>query len=149
MTLDGPPYVDTRNRMVIAVVALLGLFISAYLLLYNLGAFGTVLCGTGGCETVQNSPWAYFMGIPVAGLGVAGYLMILVVALIGVQPRFAAERWVSIALLALTGIAVAFSIYLSVLEEFVIHAWCRWCVASAVLSVVAFGVAVREGRPAA
>lgn len=146
MNPDGPPYVDTRNRMVIAVVALLGIFISTYLLLYNLGAFGTVLCGTGGCETVQNSPWAYFMGIPVAGLGVAGYLAILVVALLGIQPRFAAERWVSVALLALTGTALAFSIYLSILEEFVIHAWCQWCIASAVLAVVAFGMAVPEVR---
>lgn len=135
---------DIRNRMAIAVVALLGVFVAAYLLLYKLGAFGTILCGTGGCETVQNSPWAYFLGVPVAAWGLAGYLTILLVALAGVQPRLADDRRVAIALLALTGTALIFSIYLSILEEFVIHAWCQWCIVSAVLSVLAFGLALPE-----
>ena len=137
---------DVRNRMGVAVVALLGIFVATYLLLYKLGAFGTLLCGTGGCETVQNSPWAYFLGIPVAAWGLAGYLAILAVAMAGIQPRFADARWISNALLALTGIALAFSIYLSILEEFVIHAWCQWCIASAVLSVLAFGLSLPELR---
>ncbi len=132
--------------MGIAVVALLGVFVAVYLLLYKLGAFGTILCGTGGCETVQNSPWAYFLGIPVAAWGLAGYLAMLLVALAGTQPRFAEDRRISMALLTLTGIALLFSIYLSVLEEFVIHAWCQWCIASAVLAVLAFGLALPEVR---
>lgn len=142
--MNGEPVLDTRNRMVVAVVALTGVFISAYLLLYKLGAFGTIVCGTGGCETVQNSPWAYFIGVPVAAWGLLGYLAILFVAMAGVQPRFADSRWVSITLLALTGIALAFSIYLSILEEFVIGAWCQWCIASAVLAVLAFGFSLPE-----
>ncbi len=137
---------DVRNRMGIAVVALLGVFVAVYLLLYKLGAFGTILCGTGGCETVQNSPWSYFFGIPVAAWGLAGYLALLVVAMAGTQPRFADDRRIAIALLTLTGVALLFSIYLSVLEEFVIHAWCQWCIASAVLSVLAFALALPEVR---
>lgn len=144
--MNGEHAPDVRNRMVVAAVALVGVFISTYLLLYKLGAFGTLLCGTGGCEVVQSSPWAYFLGVPVAGWGFAGYLAILAVALAGVQPRFAPARWVSIALLGLTGVALAFSIYLSILEEFVIHAWCQWCIASAVLSVLAFAFSVPEVR---
>lgn len=137
---------DLRNRMVVAVVALMGAFVSAYLLLYKLGAFGSLLCGTGGCETVQNSPWAYFLGAPVAAWGLVGYLTILGVAMLGIQPRFAGAPWISAALLALTALAVAFSIYLSVLEEFVIHAWCQWCIVSAVLSALAFGFSYPELR---
>lgn len=144
--MSAGPVSDLRNRMVVAVVALTGVFISLYLLLYKLGAFGTILCGTGGCETVQNSPWAYFLGVPVAAWGLLGYLAILGVAMAGIQPPFASSRWVSIALLALTGVALLFSIYLSILEEFVINAWCRWCIGSAVLSVLAFGFSVPEGR---
>lgn len=138
--------IDTRNRQVVAAVALIGVFIAAYLLLYKLGAFGNVLCGTGGCETVQNSPWAYFLGIPVAAWGLAGYLAILVVALAGTSERFAAAPWVPVALLTMTGIALAFSLYLSYLEEFVIHAWCQWCIASAVVSGLAFAFSVPEAR---
>lgn len=144
--MSEAPLPDTRNRMGIATVALIGVFVALYLLLYKLGAFGTILCGTGGCETVQNSPWAYFLGIPVAAWGLAGYLAMLVVAMVGVQAGFANARWVAGALLALTTTALVFSIYLSILEEFVIRAWCQWCIVSAVLSVVAFGLALPEVR---
>lgn len=136
----------TVNRMVVTVAALVGFFVATYLLLFKLGAFGTIACGDGGCETVQNSPWAHFLGVPVAAWGVGGYLAILSTAFLGTQPRFADRRWISIGLLALTGAAVLFSIYLSFLEEFVIHAWCRWCIVSAVLSVVAFGFSLPEIR---
>jgi uncharacterized membrane protein len=135
-----------RNRQVVAAVALIGVFVATYLLLYKLGAFGALLCGTGGCETVQHSPWAYFLGIPVAAWGLAGYLAILALALMGTHSALADARWISWGLLLLTGIAVAFSAYLSYLEEFVIHAWCQWCIASAVLSVVAFVASMPEVR---
>jgi uncharacterized membrane protein len=134
------------NRQVVAAVALIGVFVATYLLLYKLGAFGSLLCGTGGCETVQNSPWAYFLGVPVAAWGLAGYLAILVLALLGTRPALADARWISWGLLLFTGMAVAFSVYLSYLEEFVIHAWCQWCIASAVLSVLAFVASIPEVR---
>lgn len=134
------------NRMVVTAVALVGLFVATYLLLYKLGAFGTIACGDGACETVQNSPWAHFLGVPVAGWGVAGYVAILGTAFLGTQPRFADRRWISIGLLVLTGAAFLFSVYLSLLEEFVIHAWCVWCIVSAVLSTTAFGFSLPEIR---
>lgn len=130
--------------MVVAVIALIGTFVAAYLLLYKLGVFGTIICGDSGCETVQASPWAYFLGIPVAGWGLAGYLAIFITAFLGTQPRFAPERWVPVALVALTATAFVFSVYLSVLEEFVIHAWCQWCIVSAVLATLAFGFSLPE-----
>lgn len=144
--MSGEPVPDVHNRMAISVVALIGVFVSTYLLLYKLGAFGTILCGTGGCEVVQNSPWAYFLDVPVAGWGLAGYLAILIVALAGTGARFADARWVSAGLLGLTGVALAFSIYLSILEEFVIGAWCQWCVVSAILAVLAFVLSLPEVR---
>ena len=134
--------------MVVAALALVGVFVATYLLLYKIGALGTIACGTGGCETVQNSPWAYFLGIPVAAWGLVGYVAIFATAFLGTRPRFADARWVSIGLLAFTGLAFLFSIYLSVLEEFVIHAWCQWCIVSAVLSTLAFGFALPEARKA-
>jgi uncharacterized membrane protein len=138
--------IDVRNRRVVAVVALIGAFVATYLLLYKLGAFGSILCGTGGCETVQNSPWAYFLGVPVAAWGLVGYVAILGLALTGTQPQFADSRFVSVGLLALTGLALLFSVYLSFLEEFVIHAWCQWCIVSAILSVLAFAFSLPEIR---
>ena len=136
-----------RGRMVVAAAALIGVFVATYLLMYKLGMVGTLVCGAGGgCETVQASKFAYFLGIPVAAWGLAGYLAIFALAFAGTHPRFAHERWVSLGLLLLTGGAFLFSVYLSVLEEFVIRAWCRWCIASAVIATVAFLFALPEIR---
>ncbi|MGH7443899.1 MAG: vitamin K epoxide reductase family protein [Longimicrobiales bacterium] len=132
------------NRMIVAVLALIGVLISAYTLMYHLGLIGSMLCGTGGCETVQNSPWARFLGVPVPLLGLGGYGALLVTAMLGIQPRFIADRRISIVLLAAALIGFAFSAYLSYLEAFVIHAWCRWCIASAALTVLLLLAALPE-----
>lgn len=122
------------NRMAIALLALVGVLISAYMTAYKFGLLGSIMCGTGGCETVQNSPWAVFMGVPVPVLGLIGYGLLVVTALLGLQPRFMDDRRISIVLLAGALIGAAFSAYLTYLEVSVIHAWCRWCVVSAVLA---------------
>jgi len=128
--------------MVAATLGLVGFLLSLYLWLWKLGALGPLACGDGGCETVQLSPYAYLGGVPVALLGVVGYLAILVVALAGLQPRFAAARWPTDLLLALAAAGAAFSAYLTYLEAAVIHAWCRWCLASAAIIVATFGAAI-------
>jgi uncharacterized membrane protein len=124
--------------MVSALLALVGLLISAYLWFWKIGALGALACGDGACERVQLSPYAYLLGIPVAFFGVAGYLAILVVGLLGVQDRFATARWPTHAITALAGVGVAFSAYLTYLEAVVIQAWCRWCIVSALIIVAIF-----------
>jgi uncharacterized membrane protein len=133
------------HRMVAAALGLVGLLVSLYLWLWKVGLLGALACGDGGCETVQMSPYAYVFGIPVALLGLAGYLGIFAVALAGLQPRFAAARWPTDALLLLATGGVAFSAYLTYLEAAVIHAWCQWCIVSAGI-IVAIFVAVLAGR---
>ena len=67
-------------------MSLLGLFVSAYLYLYKIGRIGTLACGSGGCETVQTSSWSRFLGVEVALIGVLGYALLLVVALVALRP---------------------------------------------------------------
>ena len=74
------------NRMTIALLSLVGVFISTYLLLHKLGVVGTLVCGTGSCDTVQASPWAVFLGVPVPAWGVAGYGLLLGVSPAGLRP---------------------------------------------------------------
>jgi uncharacterized membrane protein len=126
------------TRMGIALLALAGLLISSYLTMYKIGMLGAIQCTIGGCEKVQTSRWATFLGLPVSAWGLGAYLTLLVIALLGVQPRFARERWVALALFGLSAVGVAFSAYLTYLEAFVIHAWCQWCVISAVLITLIF-----------
>ena len=133
-------------RMSAAVLSLLGLFLSAYLYLYKIGRIGTLACGAGGCETVQQSPWSRFAGIEVSLIGMAGYAGLLLVSLVALQPGPSTRRWPTTLLVVLSGLGVAFTAYLTYLELFVIHAICRWCVGSAVIILAILVVALLDQR---
>lgn len=132
--VQAPPL----NRMLVALMALLGFAVSLYMLAYAAGLTGPVLCNVGNCEAVQASPYSRIGGFPVAGLGAVGYLGLMVVALLGLQPRFMASRGVPLLLVGGSALGVVFSAYLTYLEAYVIRAWCQWCVTSAILMVLAF-----------
>jgi uncharacterized membrane protein len=133
-------------RMTAALLSLIGFFVSAYLYLYKIGRIGTLACGDGGCDTVQQSVWSRFGGMEVALIGVAGYAGLLLVSLAALQPGLSARRWPATLLLSLAGIGVAFTVYLTYLELFIIHAICRWCVGSAAIIVAIFITALLEQR---
>ena len=139
------------KRMAISVLALVGAFIGLYLTLYKLGVIGTLACSTiGNCETVQLSRWSTFLGLPVASWGVGYWVSVLVIAMLGLQERWADQPAISLALFLLTGWGLLFSAWLTYLELFVIHAICIWCVTSAILAVLVFVLAFldwRETRP--
>jgi uncharacterized membrane protein len=119
--------------MIVATLALAGIFISLYLTLYKLGIIGELSCSIGSCETVNTSKWSRFLGLPVATWGLLFYLDVFAVALIGTFPRFEDERVISVVLVAQAAVGVLFSAWLTYLELGVIHAICIWCVTSAVI----------------
>ena len=133
--------VTPANRMIIAVLALLGLLISVYLTLHKYGVIGTLACGSGACEVVQTSKWATQFGIPVPVLGLIGYALIFGVALAGLQMQ---SRAMAVAIFVLADLALLFSVYLSLIEQFRIHAWCRWCIGSAVITILIWLSALAE-----
>ena len=133
-------------RMGAALMSLVGVFVSAYLYLYKIGRIGTLACGTGGCETVQTSEWSRFLGVEVALIGLVGYALLFGVGLIALRPALARERWPAMLLAGLATGGVLFTLYLTYLEVFVIHAICRWCVGSAVIIVALFALALLELR---
>jgi uncharacterized membrane protein len=134
------------RRMTTALVALVGLFVALYLGMYKAGFIGTLACGAGECETVQLSRWATLLALPVAAWGVGFYAVVFLVAFLLVQERWAGSRNLSLILLVLTGWGVLFSAWLTYLELFVIHAICRWCVVSAAIAVVLFGLALWDWK---
>jgi uncharacterized membrane protein len=145
---DAPEAGPPAARMGIALLSLVGLLISGYLTMYKLGYLGVIQCTIGGCEKVQSSRYSYFLGQPVSLWGMGAYVALLVVAVLGVQPRFARERWVALALFGISAVGVAFSGYLTYLEAFVIHAWCQWCVISAILITLIFLLSIPGLRQA-
>ncbi len=133
-------------RRAIALLSLVGLFVALYLTLYHVGVIGQLSCSVGSCETVQTSKYAVFLGVPVAELGLAAYIVLLAMSLMGTQPRWEASAALSRALAAFSGAGFLFSLWLTYLELFVISAICQWCVISAILMTLIFGASLVDVR---
>ena len=120
--------------IVIPILSLIGLGASIYLTYVEI-THTRALCGpVGDCNAVQSSPYARLFGFfPVGLLGAIGYIAILVTWL---WRRMRSDALARIAGPAMYGMALfgtLFSIYLTYLELFVIHAVCIWCLSSAVI----------------
>ncbi len=127
---------DAGLRRATACLGVLGAAIAAYLVwVHYRGLDPVCVGGGGGCERVQSSDYAELGGVPVAVVGLAGYVAIVAAMAV----RGEAGRLLG-AFLALVGFG--FSAYLTYLEIFVIEAICQWCVASAVVMTALLGVAL-------
>jgi uncharacterized membrane protein len=118
------------------VLALLGLGVASYLTYTHYAGINPVCSISHGCETVQHSSYSKLAGIPVAVLGLAGYVAILAVLL---APASDNAR---LTLLSVVTIGFGFSLYLTYREVFTIKAICQWCVSSAVIMALLTGLAV-------
>jgi vitamin-K-epoxide reductase (warfarin-sensitive) len=92
------------------------------------------------CGIVNHSPYAVLWGVPVATIGIAGYLLLGILAL---------RRWYT-ALLPLSLGALAFSLYLAHIEKYILGVWCIYCVASlgviTAFSLLVVGTVLSRGR---
>lgn len=113
---------EHRTRFASTLLALAGAAVSGYLLWVR-ETDSTLICATGGCETVQSSSYAEVLGVPVALLGLAAYLALAATAL----PRNEGVQFVHTAL-ALA--AAVFSTYLLYVQAELIGAVCDWCLVS-------------------
>lgn len=127
----------TARTVVMAVLALAGLGVASYLTSVHYAGAAPVCAVGHGCQTVQDSRYAEMGGIPVALIGLIGYVMILASLFV----RGDNGRLLRV---ALTGFGFAFSLYLTYLELFVIDAICQWCVGSAVIMTGLFVTAVLD-----
>jgi len=132
--------------MIVAALALAGIFISLYLTLYKIGVIGELSCTIGSCETVNTSKWSRFLGLPVAAWGLLFYLDVFAVALVGTMRRFELEPAISFLLVGEAAVGVLFSAWLTYLELGVIHAICIWCVTSAVIVTLILLTSVADLR---
>jgi uncharacterized membrane protein len=133
-----------------------GIAVSGYLS-YAAATGSGVLCGSlTSCDVVQHSSYARLAGIPVAYLGLIGYGLIAAALLVSLFAQGGAARAAHSAMLGLTLVGTAFSLYLTALEPFVLGAACIWCLGSAalmtlllLLSAERLGLVGREGRATA
>ena len=146
MTAEAVPTAPPANRMVVAVLALIGLFVAFYLMAHSFGWTGPLVCGVGDCGTVQASPYAKWGPVPVSVVGFAGYALLLGAALLGIQPGRQDSRSVALVLLAGGTIGFIASAWFTYAEAFLIHAWCQWCVISAILMTLIFVAVLPEAK---
>jgi uncharacterized membrane protein len=135
-------------RLTMIGLTVIGLGIASYLT-YTHYEHVVVLCSIShGCETVQHSVYSKLAGVPVALIGLIGYVAILITLL---APENETTR---LATMAFTLVGFGFSAYLTYRELFSIHAICQWCVGSATIMTILVCLAVwrflrGEQRPAA
>jgi uncharacterized membrane protein len=134
-------------RTIATFVAAFGIGVATYITIADSGG-GSPVCiaGGGGCETVANSTYSHLLGVNIAAFGIVGYVLLLAASLL----RGDAARMVGF---GASLVGFGYSVYLTYLELFKIEAICQWCVASAVLMTILFGLnAIRMvgyvGKPA-
>jgi uncharacterized membrane protein len=113
---------DRRLRVAVAALSTIGAGITAYLTYAHVTG-STLACATGGCEIVQRSKYSELAGIPVAALGLAGYVVLGATAAFRTDLVRAAG-----AAFALAGFA--FGGYLIYVQIALIDAFCQWCLTS-------------------
>ena len=129
-----------RLWLAVPILSVIGLGVAAYLAYVETQAASAVCGPVGDCNAVQSSSYARVLGVPIGLIGVAGYVAILAV---WAWARRSASALPVVLLVLMTGFGVAFSIYLTYLELFVIRAVCMWCVTSAVVMTLLLLVSVR------
>ena len=119
---------STRGlRIATGVLALIGVGIAGYLTwVHYAGLHPFCVGGGGGCERVQSSRWAELGGVPVAVLGLGGYLILLGSLLLPEELGRSVAAFVSL-------VGFGFSVWLTYVELSKINAVCQWCVASAIV----------------
>jgi uncharacterized membrane protein len=124
------------------VASIIGALDSIYLTWIKL-SHNELLCapGLGDCFTVNTSRYAEIYGIPIAIFGLASYLAIIAIIIFEPRVDFINENGL-LAIFGISLIGVIYSAYLSYLEEFVLHAWCPYCILSAVAITVVFIVSI-------
>jgi uncharacterized membrane protein len=135
---------DWQARL-IQLLSVPGIVIAYYLLLYHNGAV-VLLCGTGGwddCGKVSGpgAPYSTIGPVPVALIGLIGYTLIFLVVWLQDWLPFVDDNLPEL-LTGLTGLAFVFTLFLTGLELFVIHAFCRYCLVSAAIITIMFALAL-------
>lgn len=129
----------------IQLLAIPGLILSFYLWLFHEGSL-VAACGANGwddCGAVSgpNAPYASVGPIPVAAIGFVGYMAIFGLVWLRAWSTMIYDYLPEL-LLGTIGVALLFTLYLTALELFVIHAVCRFCLVSAGIIVAMFALSL-------
>lgn len=134
---------------IIQLLSIPGMLLAYYLLLFHNGVLiaGCTASGWDDCGAVSGpgAPYAEIGPVPVALIGLVGYAFIF--GLIWAKDLWPlVDDYLPELLLGATGFALLMSLVLTGLEAFVLQAFCRYCLVSAALVIVLFGLALSYSR---
>ena len=132
----------------IAILSLAGMAVSAVSLQRHYARSATTFCSFGekfDCDIVNRSEYSTVMGIPVAGIGVVGYGVLLVLSTVR---RWHSETPSQLLMAALAGLV--FALYLTYVEAYILLTWCLLCLTSlgliTLIAVLSGVVKLREAK---
>jgi uncharacterized membrane protein len=129
----------------IQLLSIPGMFLAYYLLLYHNGQLFSVCEPSGfedcGLVSGPGAPYSSIGPIPVALIGLVGYITIFLVIWLK-DWIYIIDDYLPEIMIGLTGIAFLFSAFLTSLEVFIIHAYCRYCLMSAGIIVIMLILAI-------
>ena len=120
-----------RLLLTISLLAIAGIVVSSVSLYHHYGSAKTSYCDIGenfNCDIVNRSADSSLFGVPVALIGILGYLVLLALSTIY---RAKAETPMLLLIASVSGLG--FALYLTYIEGFVLAAWCILCLSSLVL----------------
>jgi vitamin-K-epoxide reductase (warfarin-sensitive) len=129
----------------IAVLSLAGIIVSSVSLQRHYAKSATTFCEFNekfNCDIVNRSEYASIMGIPVAGIGVVGYAILFALSTFQRRRPETPTRLVLAA-----GAGLAFALYLTYIEGYVLQTWCILCLSSlCLIAVIAMAAALLKFR---
>ena len=132
----------------VAILSLAGLILSAVSLQRHYAKSATAYCDFSqkfSCDIVNRSQYSTIQGIPVAGIGVAGYAALFVLATFWKSRAETPNRLLGAAIAGL-----AFALYLTYIEAYELMTWYILCLLSfaliSLISFLAIAVKVRSAK---
>jgi vitamin-K-epoxide reductase (warfarin-sensitive) len=122
---------DRSLFALVAIVALAGMTVSAISLQRHYAKSATQFCDFNqkfSCDIVNRSAYSSIAGIPVAGIGLAGYALLFVLSTFFCNRKETPNRLLGAAIGGL-----AFALYLTYIEAYVLETWCVLCLISLAL----------------
>ena len=126
-----------RLRQVTIGLTVIGLLVANYMTIYKITNNESMCIGSGGCSIVNASSYSEVNGIPVALVGVIGYLAILASFYLEGKPGFFQDNGLMIQF-ALTLLGFLFTVWLIYVEVALLKAYCPFCITSQISMTIIF-----------
>jgi len=137
MSLKEKTIMDKKLYKIAIASTIIGLFISIYMAIYKITDNDTMCMGSGGCASINASPYSEIYGIPLGVIGAIGYSAILF--MLWLEKRHPlGKQYGNILAMGMSFSGFIYSMYLMYLSASVIRATCPFCVASAAAMTLTF-----------